>query len=313
MSPTELAQSRKPRTDVASESRAAIGGRLGQVGMAGIEMPVQITDAEGRQVLTPAIVDAFVNLRDPDAKGIHMSRLFLAVQKALVDEPLTPKLVGNVLKEFLTSHQPISDAAYLKVQYDAMLLRPALISDNVGWRRYPICIEAKIEGQHLHLKQTVTVTYSSTCPCSASLARELIQQQFTDEFTTGEDIPHDSVLDWLGKASSICATPHSQRSEAEVCVMHGSGCDDFATTDLIDLLEGTLQTPVQAAVKREDEQEFARLNGRNLMFCEDACRRIQHALNQHDDFVDFEIEVRHLESLHPHDAVARSSKFHSPT
>ena len=34
-----------------------------------------------------------------------------------------------------------------------------------------------------------------------------------------------------------------------------------------------LKTPVQAAVKREDEQEFARLNGQNLMFCEDVLSR----------------------------------------
>ena len=84
MSPVELAQSRKPRTDIASESRATVGGRLGQVGMGGIEMPIQITGPDGQTVLTPAIVDAFVNLRDPEAKGIHMSRLYLAVQQALV-------------------------------------------------------------------------------------------------------------------------------------------------------------------------------------------------------------------------------------
>ena len=37
-------------------------------------------------------------------------------------------------------------------------------------------------------------------------------------------------------------------------------------------MEAALGTPVQTAVKREDEQAFARLNGRNLMFCEDAPR-----------------------------------------
>ena len=47
----------------------------------------------------------------------------------------------------------------------------------------------------------------------------------------------------------------------------------------IDLAEGALKTPVQSAVKREDEQAFARLNGRNLMFCEDAARRIAAVLH----------------------------------
>ena len=34
----------------------------------------------------------------------------------------------------------------------------------------------------------------------------------------------------------------------------------------IDIVEESLQTVVQAAVKREDEQEFARLNGKTYCF-----------------------------------------------
>ena len=47
---------------------------------------------------------------------------------------------------------------------------------------------------------------------------------------------------------------------------------------LIDRVEQALGTPVQTVVKREDEQAFARLNGENLMFCEDAARRMAAAL-----------------------------------
>lgn len=77
---------------------------------------------------------------------------------------------------------------------------------------------------------------------------------------------------------------------------------------LIDAIEDALKTPVQAAVKREDEQEFARLNGQNLMFCEDAARRLQHELHQHAGFADFWIRVNHYESLHAHDAVSITTK-----
>ena len=314
MTPTDFARSSafKPRTDVARDARATVGGRLGQVGMAGIEMPVLVAGGDGRMLLTPARVDAFVNLIDPEAKGIHMSRLFLAVQQALVDQELSPQAIEGVLSDFLRSHQDISDGAYVTISYDAMVLRPALKSANKGWRRYPVTISAKKVGQHVHLEQSVIVTYSSTCPCSASLARELIQQQFASDFANADQLSTSEVMAWLGESSSICATPHSQRSEAEVSVTHAPGAEAFDTLGLINYIEETLQTPVQAAVKREDEQEFARLNGQNLMFCEDACRRIQSALNKEDRFVDFAIEVRHLESLHPHDAVARSQKFQEP-
>ncbi|MFN2126562.1 MAG: GTP cyclohydrolase, FolE2/MptA family, partial [Anaerolineales bacterium] len=68
-------------------------------------------------------------------------------------------------------------------------------------------------------------------------------------------------------------------------------------------VELAVATPVQAVVKRRDEQEFARLNGENLMFCEDSARRIRLALDQIPEFVDYRIQASHLESLHPHDAV----------
>jgi GTP cyclohydrolase IB len=77
---------------------------------------------------------------------------------------------------------------------------------------------------------------------------------------------------------------------------------------MIDAVEDALKTPVQAAVKREDEQAFALLNGQNLMFCEDAARRVQTALASQERVVDFWARCRHFESLHPHNAVAIVTK-----
>ena len=64
----------------------------------------------------------------------------------------------------------------------------------------------------------------------------------------------------------------------------------------------------QAAVKREDEQEFARRNGANLMFCEDAARRVKALLESDERVVDWRLVATHRESLHPHDAVATAVK-----
>jgi len=75
-------------------------------------------------------------------------------------------------------------------------------------------------------------------------------------------------------------------------------------SELIDSVEDVLQTVVQAAVKREDEQEFARRNSQNLMFCEDASRRIKARLDKNDKLSDYLIKTSHLESLHEHNAVS---------
>ena len=151
------------------------------------------------------------------------------------------------------------------------------------------------------------ILYSSTCPCSAALARQLIQEQFVTDFADAHPLDRSKVLDWLGSESGIRATPHSQRSSARVRVRLASGFE-FPIVYLIDLIENALQTPVQTAVKREDEQAFALLNGQNLMFCEDAARRMQRALENDERIVDFWLRAAHLESLHPHDAVAYASK-----
>ena len=83
---------------------------------------------------------------------------------------------------------------------------------------------------------------------------------------------------------------------------------EFSLVELIDLVEATLATPVQTAVKRIDEQAFALRNGQNLMFCEDAARRVQAALDDDTRISDFWLRAAHHESLHPHDAVAMASK-----
>ena len=72
----------------------------------------------------------------------------------------------------------------------------------------------------------------------------------------------------------------------------------FPITALVDAVEETLATPVQTAVKREDEQEFARLNAANLMFCEDAGRRLKAMLDARADIADFHVHVEHHESRH---------------
>ena len=72
---------------------------------------------------------------------------------------------------------------------------------------------------------------------------------------------------------------------------------------LIGQLESSIGTPVQTAVKRSDEQEFARLNASNLMFCEDAARRVKRALGEMASIKSYWFKIEHQESLHAHNAV----------
>ncbi len=293
--------------DVARHARTPFSGRLDQVGMTAIEVPVRLRGVDDLQTRVPAKADAFVSLDDPAAKGIHMSRLYLALNRHLEAEVLTPALVGRILTEFLESHVGLSHAARLSIGFELPLRRPALKSANSAWRTYPVTVSGDLAEGRLRLRLGVTVAYSSTCPCSAALARQLVQEHFLAQHHGRASLTTDEVAAWLAQESSIIATPHAQRSYA---VLEVEATSDQVPTheELIDLVEGALKTPVQAAVKRADEQEFARLNGTNLMFCEDAARRMQAALDADPRIADWRVEAVHVESLHPHNAVAIAAK-----
>jgi len=280
------------------------GAALDRVGMEGIEVPVQLIGSDGRIHIAPATADAFVNLADTEAKGIHMSRLFLALQNRVETEPLTLVTISELLDDFMRTHADISTSAAVSIRYERMRKRPALVSGNAGWRTYPVTLSGTREGDRTRLFMRTRIVYSSTCPCSAALARQLIQEQFDADFGGQSSVSAADIRQWLGSAQAIRATPHSQRSHADIDVevTDAGGAPD--PDMLIDRLEEAIKTVVQAAVKREDEQAFALLNGQNLMFCEDAARRLQATLTDMPGVVDFKAKVSHYESLHPHDAVA---------
>lgn len=293
--------------DVAVHAQPHLAGELDWVGMDGIEVPVRFDAGDGDVQRASARVGAFVNLRRPDKRGIHMSRLYLQVEQALSTQTLSAASLHELLRGFLDSHKDLSDRACLSIRFEHLVRRPALRSGNSGWRAYPVSIEASLVGDQFLLELGTEVVYSSTCPASAALSRQLIQEQFAKDFDASGPVDHAAVLAWLGSEKGIVATPHAQRSVARLRVRPVDG----ARLDLIDLIDRTEQalgTPVQTAVKREDEQAFALANGGNLMFCEDAARRIQKALEVDDRLGDFHIRVEHQESLHPHDAVAYASK-----
>ncbi|BAN51361.1 GTP cyclohydrolase FolE2 [Metapseudomonas resinovorans] len=270
---------------------------LDWVGMHGIAQPLLL---DGQRIAARA--DAGVSLDDSSARGIHMSRLYLALQ-ALEGEELSIPLLRRVLASFLESHQGLSSSASLRLQGETLLQRPALVSALSGWKAYPFEVLAHQDRWGFHVELWVQLAYSSTCPCSAALARQLVQQAFTEDFAAEIPLEREQILAWLGSDRGMLATPHSQRSTASLQARLGD-VDGIPLGRLVDLAEQALGTPVQTAVKRADEQAFALANGQNLMFCEDAARRLGAVLREQEWLAGFRLRVVHAESLHAHDAVA---------
>jgi len=292
--------------DVAADVKAKVAGTLEWVGMSEIEMPISL-NADGPLPATLARVRAEVSLDDESKRGIHMSRLYLACDRVFSHDSIDFNRLSKLTAEFIETHKEMSHNALIEVDFDALIRRKALISDNSGWRSYPVSLLlVQKKNKIAHVELDFSVTYSSTCPCSAALARSIVQENFQQQFTN-KQLDFDTVLNWLGTEEGINATPHAQRSTAHVRLILQDNCEIIPLNQYIDLVEGTLKTVVQAAVKREDEQEFARLNGKNLLYCEDAARRIKHTLQKQRNLKGFWLRVNHHESLHPHDATAEAS------
>lgn len=303
----------KALPDISLRQKTDYASRLSQVGMGKIEMPILFSiQQSGKQaespVLLPALINAFVSLDDPHAKGIHMSRLYLELKSSLQSKVLTVSTLKDILNKFVISHDGLSESAYLDVSFQLPIERPALLSSEMGYRQYPVQMHARLKDKKFDFVMGVEVLYSSTCPCSAALARQLVQQHFAENFKSEEKIAKTDLLKWLESEGAVLALPHAQRSLARVQVRLLESTKDMTPITLIDLAEDALGTPVQSAVKRIDEQEFARLNAKNLMFCEDAARKLRGALESQNNITDYDIYVEHQESLHPHNAVSRVVK-----
>jgi GTP cyclohydrolase I len=267
-----------------------------------------------------AQVSAYVSLDLSESRGIHMSRLYLSVQKLSEKAAMNFGDLESVLQEFLDHHQALSQSARLVVEIQLPLLRPSLKSQISSWKTYPFKIELE-KARDFDGLQTAKihfcVEYSSTCPASTALAREAYRDSFRAHFQGKKDLSSVEVEAFLSSPESSFATPHAQRSLATVSLSFKSLCN-LSFSDLvrkIDGVEGVLKTPVQGAVKRVDEMEFAKLNGKNTMFCEDAARRIaayfqsQSESPSDNEVEDYSVKVEHFESLHSHNAVAFARKI----
>ena len=295
-----------PLPDVAADA-VALARPLDWVGMDGMAMPIRLAGEGGPDLHVPASVDVAVDLRDADARGIHMSRLYLQLQQSLANEALSAPSLRRLLETCIASQQGLSTRARLRLRYEHLLLRKALRTDNAGWKRYPVEVEAELRDGHLQLSMGFSVEYSSTCPASAALSRQVNAARFAEDFAGLRPLSNDMVRDWLASDRGLAATPHAQRSRAEVRVELKPAFDELPLHALVDAVETALGTPVQTAVKREDEQAFAEANAANLMFCEDAARRVAAALAGDARVAAWQARVAHYESLHPHDAVASVS------
>ncbi|BFT31825.1 GTP cyclohydrolase FolE2 [Alteromonas sp. D210916BOD_24] len=303
-----MSQQSNPTTvlsDVVRDSAAHICAPINWVGMEGIAIPIKVLGKDNVCLASHGEAHVSVSLDNHQAKGIHMSRLYHLLQQHLSNQILNTAGLTPLMTNLVASQEGLSQEAKLDLTFDLNVLRPAMVSHAFGYQKYAARLSLITKGKATSATVNLTVPYSSTCPCSASLSRQALAEEFEKQFN-GQSLSLARVKGWLNSIDSSIATPHAQRSLAHVTLeMSKPVVPDFV--EIIDRVEHALGTPLQTAVKREDEQAFAKRNAQNLMFVEDAARRLHATLSKYYHATRFCVKVVHQESLHAHDAVATIS------
>ena len=295
-----------PIPDIASEAGKHIDTSINHVGMSALQCPIFFT-RNSQKWETVSTCDINVNLRRNTSRGIHMSRLYETLITHTETMPLSTQSLSTLLEKLLQSHSKESDSAHVSFSFLYKYRQHALQSNLHGYRYYPITLKASKTPQSTTFSLSFTITYSSTCPCSAALSRHAIQETFIANHPTQRSFSKDDIINWLGKESSISATPHAQRSEAVITLTFDDSFELNLET-LISSAEAQIQTAVQSAVKRIDEKAFAQQNAAQLLFCEDAVRIFATWLDSVFNLQDYQVTATHHESLHPHNATASITK-----
>lgn len=263
-----------------------------RVGINNYRLPIELTNKYGETRSHDCEAGMYVNLNE-NKNGVSMSRLCTILQAVSFEEKLGEKFFKRILSRYRDelrdeSDKDLIESAFLNIKFNFPVKQKSLKSDNWGWQYYPVELEAKeTEEGGFEYFIKLTYFYSSTCPCSLSMAKQYEREYAEGKTTEGVGI----------------GVPHSQRSKL-TCTAKIKDGEEFYIEDLLLLLKKAIPTETQSLVKRLDEQAFAILNGTHPMFVEHATKRVSRVLNESEVITDWLVQLEHIESLHSHNAAA---------
>lgn len=135
-----------------------------------------------------------------------MSRLHLILNQ-LAQFDCNQKNINKFLDQMIDSQGGISQNATLELRFDLILEKSALVSGEVGFQSYPVVVRAEKNAQGFVHGFEITIPYSSTCPCSASLSRQLYARAI-EQSIPGKTINKADLMEWAQSQIGLVATPH---------------------------------------------------------------------------------------------------------
>ncbi|MET3142818.1 UNVERIFIED_ORG: GTP cyclohydrolase I [Arthrobacter sp. UYEF2] len=243
------------------------GIELSDVGIADLRYPTSFTDGVTSQAGVGSF-DVLVTL-PADRRGTHMSRMVQLVHDELT--VIDPRELPLVMKRVATKMD--IDKAQVRVSLPIATIVVSPVSGIEAFQTSDLHLSATIDTGSFALITSITAQVTSLCPCSKTI-------------------------------SDYGA--HNQRSDVKVSVS-GTDSDPYPLNveDLVLLIRSSGSCPVYPIVKRPDERAITMTAYDNPAFVEDMARNISLELRARN--VGHSVNIRNLESIHSHDAVASVS------
>lgn len=243
------------------------GIELDEVGISGLRYPTEFTDGTTRQAGIGSF-DVLVTLPS-DRRGTHMSRMVQLVQEQFA--VINPQELPLAMKH-VAARMDI-DRAIVRVTLPVATTVVSPVSGLNAFQTSDLHLSATIESGSFELTTSISAQVTSLCPCSKTI-------------------------------SDYGA--HNQRSDVKVSVS-GTDGDPYPIIieELVHLIRASGSCPVYPVVKRPDERAITMAAYDKPAFVEDIARDISLELRGRN--IGHSVQIRNLESIHSHDAVASVS------
>jgi GTP cyclohydrolase I len=245
------------------------GIELDEVGIAGLRYPIVFSDGD---LLVQAVAEVEVTVTLPhDRRGTHMSRMVQFVDQNFGD--FDPRKANEIVQSMLSLLNVEGAGFTFSFPFGTPVVAPE--SQLTSLQTHDLKFQASVSAGVVTTATSVTTDVTSVCPCS--------------------------------KAISDYGA-HNQRSRVTLTVV-GSGKNPYPVdaARMVALVRTVGSAPVYPLVKRVDERSLTMTAHDNALFVEDMARKL--AICEDLSGLEVFVEVRNLESIHSHDAIAR---LHSP-
>lgn len=242
------------------------GVYLNRVGIEDLRIPIVLKNPDGGQSHTVAEVLLAVDL-DENERGTHMSRFVEVINEINVLKPHEIRVILEHLTKRLDAK-----AAFLEMDFPYFIMRKAPISGIESTLDIDCTIRTELKGDEFAFYLTVSVPFTTLCPCSKEISQY---------------------------------GAHNQRAVAMITVKTTAL---IWIEDIVSIVEKNSSSPIYSLLKRSDEKFITERAYENPKFVEDMTRDIYNDLDKIEELDYFEVYVKSFESIHNHNAFARAYK-----